>query len=187
MKRTLYTLVALILCIGGMSAKKTNGGELASLQAFLQQPALEAATNAEALGITNLGNPASWEGVKVENGHVTEIKWDNKKLAGQLNLADMPMLSSLQLRNNRLTALTVTNCPQLTYINAGRNRLMSFNCTGTPQLQTLLLYRNRLNSIDLGAVPLLRRLNISSNSMAALDVSNAINQETLNCAANRME
>ena len=27
MKRTLYTLVALILCIGGMSAKKTNGGE----------------------------------------------------------------------------------------------------------------------------------------------------------------
>ena len=96
MKRTLYTLVALILCIGGMSAKKTNGGELASLQAFLQQPALEAATNAEALGITTLANPASWEGVKVENGHVTEIKWDSKKLAGQLNLSDMPMLSSLQ-------------------------------------------------------------------------------------------
>lgn len=186
MKRTLYSLAALILCVCSMSAKKASG-ELASLKAFLQQPAMEAATNAEALGISNLNDPSSWTGVVISNGHVKEIKWDGKKLAGSLTLSNMPELTSVMLRNNRLVSLSISNCPALTAVNAGRNRISQFSCTGTPMLQNLLLYRNRLSSIDLGAVPMLKRLNISSNSMAALDVCNAANLETLNCSSNRME
>ncbi|MDE7467912.1 MAG: hypothetical protein K2M61_06110, partial [Muribaculaceae bacterium] len=71
--------VALFLAIalGAMSASAQNiaKNELKQLQAFLAQPAAEATTNAEALKISDTKNVASWEGVTVENGHVTAIEW----------------------------------------------------------------------------------------------------------------
>ena len=67
-------LMALVLSSTVAFAQKVNKAEVRQLQAFLSQPAKEAATNAEALRITNVNDPAGWEGVTVENGSVVEIK-----------------------------------------------------------------------------------------------------------------
>jgi len=88
MKKTLFTLLTFMLCVAiNTQAQRISKNELKSLQIFLNQPAVEASTNAEALKIYNLNNPASWEGVKIENGSITEINWGNKKLAGTLDLS----------------------------------------------------------------------------------------------------
>lgn len=72
-KIALFLIVA--LCSVAASAQSIAKNELKQLQAFLAQPAAEAATNAEALRITDPKAPSTWEGVKVENGHVTAIDW----------------------------------------------------------------------------------------------------------------
>ena len=75
--------IALILAVALSSAAcfaQVNKGELKQLQNFLAQPAEKAATNAEALKITNLKDPSTWEGVTVVGNNVTEIKWKEETL-----------------------------------------------------------------------------------------------------------
>ena len=56
MKRIALILAA-SLATTGVFAQNLNKNELKQLQAFLNEPAKEAATNAEALKITDLKNP----------------------------------------------------------------------------------------------------------------------------------
>ena len=104
MKKTLFTLLTFMFCAAICSqAQRISKDELKSLQVFLNQPAVEASTNAEALKISNINNPASWEGVKIENGNITEIHWSNKKLAGTLNLSGFKNLQKIDISKNKIT------------------------------------------------------------------------------------
>ena len=96
MKKLIY-LLAIALTATAAYAQKVNKTELAQMQKFLSQPAKESATNAEALNITNLKNPSTWEGVTIENGHITQIDWKDKKLAGQLDLTGLNALTSVDI------------------------------------------------------------------------------------------
>ncbi|MDE6464678.1 MAG: hypothetical protein K2L16_08645, partial [Muribaculaceae bacterium] len=56
----------MVLALTGAAAfAQVNRNELRQLQNFLNQPAEHAATNAQALNITNLNDPSTWEGVTV--------------------------------------------------------------------------------------------------------------------------
>ena len=57
--------LAVALCSVAASAQSIAKNELKQLQAFLAQPAQEAATNAEALKVTDTKNLAAIEGVWV--------------------------------------------------------------------------------------------------------------------------
>ena len=126
MKRQLLFLGALLMCLSVM-AQKLQKNELKQLQAFLNQPAMVESTNAAALKVGNMADPSTWEGVKIENGHVVEINWSGKKLAGNLNLTGFSALTHVNVSNNRISSLTVDNNPALVYLNAGRNRLSNIN------------------------------------------------------------
>ena len=71
-------LFAVALCSLAVNAQKINKNELKQLQAFLSAPAEKEATNAQALKITDVNAPSTWEGVTVANGHVTKIDWKGK-------------------------------------------------------------------------------------------------------------
>ena len=62
-------LLAVAISSASLFAQNVNKTELKQLKAFLAQPAAEASTNAEALKVTNQNDPASWEGITVENGN----------------------------------------------------------------------------------------------------------------------
>ena len=70
--------IALLLAVALSSvtvfAQSINKNELKQLQNFLSQPAVHHATNAEALKITNVNDPSTWEGVTVANGRVTRVR-----------------------------------------------------------------------------------------------------------------
>ena len=53
-------ILTLALCSSIAFAQRVNKAELKQLQAFLAQPAKEAATNAEALRIQNVSDPSQW-------------------------------------------------------------------------------------------------------------------------------
>ncbi len=112
--------IALLLAVALSSAAcfaQVNKSELKQLQNFLAQPAEKDGTNAEALKITNLKDPSTWEGITVVGNHVTEIKWKDKKLAGTLDLSGFKALAKVDVSRNKLAAVTFKGDPMLTDVN----------------------------------------------------------------------
>ena len=166
-------------------AQKISKNEAKSLQTFLSQNAAKGGNNAEALRMVG-SNVAACPGIKVENGHVTEIDFKGKDLAGTLDLSGFPALQKIDVSSNKITSLTLNNNPALVEVNAGKNRIHTMTITGCPQVQTIRVNKNRLAEFDLGTVPLLKRFNVSGNMLEALDVSNATNLEYLNVMSNSL-
>ena len=120
------------LLLGSMMvfAQKPNKAELKQLQAFMAQTSEKGVTNAQALNISDLSNPSTWEGVKMDNGRVTSIDWKGKKLAGQLNLAGFNFLQKVDVSRNAITSLSVAGDAALTELNASRNKLTTADLAG---------------------------------------------------------
>lgn len=118
-------LITLALSSAMVFAQKVDKNELKQLKTFLSQPAEKDATNAQALKITDLNAPSTWEGVTVENGRITEIKWKDKKLAGDLNLSGFTALRTVDVSRNKLASLSVDGDVSLTELNASRNAMTS--------------------------------------------------------------
>lgn len=186
MKKAIIMLAVILGCMSA-SAQQVNKNELKQLQAFLTQNSEKEGTNAQALGISDLKNPASWEGVKVENGHVTSIEWKDKKLAGTLNLSGFTALQSLDVSRNSLTSLNVSGDAALSELNAYRNRLTAANLDGCTGLVNVKIYKNRLTDFEISATPMIKTLNVSNNYLVDLNVSNSSTLETLNCQGNHLE
>ena len=163
MKKALL-MIAVMLGSVTAFAQNLDKNELKQLKEFLSQPSAEAGkTNAEALKIHNLNAPASWEGVTIQDGHVTAIKWSDKKLAGDFSLTGFKVLSSLDVSRNSLSSIDTKGNSNLTEVNAYRNKITAANFEGNIKLQKLNIYRNRLTDIDITDTPLLSNLNISNN------------------------
>ena len=142
MKKALLLIALMVGCMS-LSAQKVDKNEVRQLQAFLSQPAENAATNAAALKITDLSSPATWEGVTVENGHVTAIDWADKHLAGALNLTKFTELKTINVSRNRLTEVNLSGNAALTRADLQRNRITNANFTGCSGINTLNIYKNR--------------------------------------------
>ena len=144
--------IALVLAVALSSAAcfaQVNKGELKKLQNFLSQPAKEAATNAEALRVTNIKDPSTWEGVTVTNGHVTKIDWKDKKLGGTLDLTGFEALTSVDVSRNALTGITIVNNPSLAELNISRNKIKSLAIDGATTLSKLSANNNRITEFAL--------------------------------------
>ena len=123
MKRTALLMAAALMSVAGLQAQKPVKGEMQNMAAFLNQTSATGVTNAQELGISDLSNPTAWPGVKTQGGSITEIDWHGKKLAGNLNLSGFANLVKVDLTDNKITTLDVSNDPSLVVLNAGRNHL----------------------------------------------------------------
>ena len=129
--------MALMVGCMSASAQKIDKNELKQLQVFLSQPGEKSATNAEALKISDVKSPATWEGGTIANGHVTAIEWADKHLAGTLDLSGFDALTKVNVSRNALTAVTFDGCAALNRIDAQRNKIKEVNFNGCKGLQTL--------------------------------------------------
>ncbi len=166
MKRTVLFMAA-IMTLSCAWAQKISKNEAKSLQTFLSQTAAKGGNNAEALRMVG-NNVATCPGIKVENGHVTEIDFKGKDLAGTLDLSGFTALKKVDVSNNKITSLTLNNNPALVEIYAGKNRIHTMTITGCPQVQMIKVNKNRLADFDLGSVPLLQKFNVSGNMLERL-------------------
>ncbi|MDE6081062.1 MAG: hypothetical protein K2F70_02170, partial [Muribaculaceae bacterium] len=168
-------------------AQKVDKKEVAQLKAFLSQPAQENGTNAQALRIADLNSPATWEGVKIADGHVTEIDWKDKKLAGSLDLSNFVALTKVDVQRNKITSLNLAGDKALAELDAQRNALTSLNVEGCNALFTVNIYKNRLTDVDFQNTPFLQTMNCSNNYFTSLNFSNLPNLKTLNVQGNHLE
>ena len=171
MKKSLLLIALMVGCMSA-SAQKFDKNELRQLQSFLSQPGEKAATNAEALKITDFKNPATWEGVTVANGRVTAIEWGDKHLAGELNLSGFKALTKVNVSRNALTSLNIDGDAAITRLDAQRNKLSGVSLDGCTGLKTLNIYKNRITEFTLTGTPIIETVNISNNYLVALDVAN---------------
>lgn len=145
-----------------------------------------------------------WYGVKVEGGHVTAIELPVNKLTGTIPaaIADLPMLSTLNLSGNNLTGTIPTaigNFPELRFLDLSGNKLTGSippEIGNLSSLQQLLLQVNQLS----GPIPLnlynltsLVILNISKNQLTGnltgttdFNIGNMTSLQTLNLSENQL-
>lgn len=77
MKRTVLLLAAVVALGGSAFAQNINKNEAKMLKTFLSQTSAKGTSNAVQLG-AQVNNPAAIQGVKIQDGHVTEIEWKDK-------------------------------------------------------------------------------------------------------------
>ena len=98
-----------------------------------------------------------------EDGKLTEIAWDGKKLSGNLD---------------------VSGCENLVYLSCGNNQLKCLNVNGCTNLKQLNCMLNQLTGLDVSGCENLESLNCSLNvQLTSLDVSNNKKLSDLRCDA----
>lgn len=95
-------------------------------------------------------------------------------------------LTRLNVNENNLTELDLTNNVALTEIICRDNQLTSLDITGLTSLTNLVCYYNQLTQIDVSTNLALTEFSCRNNLLTSLDISNMPNLVTINCNTNQM-
>ena len=108
--------------------------------------------------------------------------YDN--LLTEINVSQCPRLNDLSISNNRLSNLDISENPEIMSLFASSNQLAEIDLSHNRKLSGLELAANQLTSIDLSANTNLSYLNLNYNNLSYLDVSKLSNLRSLYCADN---
>lgn len=106
-----------------------------------------------------------------------------------LNSIDVSHMSNLQyldVHNNNLSAIDVTNNPYLIEFKANGNNLTSVDVSKNSYLEVLNVANNKLGTIDVSSNPELWDLTVSRNQLTGLDLSNNVKLVTLSIDNNNI-
>ena len=119
---------------------------------------------------------------------VTDLIIDNKEISDLTGIAGFDALVNLNVRNNQLTEVDVSDNSNLLFVWAEDNRLESIDVDGLSSLEKLGLDRNVLVQLNVNSNSSLQLLTASDNRINAIDVSNngaltdfTIENNPLNC------
>ena len=126
----------------------------------------------QALIDLNFDNVLDGEVDKSRIDFISDLIIDDKGISDLTGIAEFDALVNLNIRNNEIEALDVTNNTNLLFIWAEGNKLETVNVTGLSSLEKLGLDRNNLEAIDVSTNTGLQLLTISENQLSGIDVSN---------------
>ena len=72
---------------------------------------------------------------------MVSIDWQDKDLAGDINLNGFSAMQKVNLSRNKITVVDATNCSALTDMNVSRNKLSELDLTGCIALVKLDCYK----------------------------------------------
>ncbi|MFV0572485.1 MAG: leucine-rich repeat domain-containing protein [Xanthomarina gelatinilytica] len=104
-----------------------------------------------------------------------------------IDLSNNTKLNGLWCSYNNLTQLDLKNNKLLRFLECTDNMLTQLNLSPNQKLQHLSCYNNNISLLDVSNCIELEYLNCSNNSLSNLDVSNNIALETLFCYKNQLE
>ena len=105
----------------------------------------------------------------------------------QLNLGDMPNLSTLDLKNNQLTQLKLGDMPNISVLHLPNNQLTKLKLGDMPKLDSLFLENNQFIKLTLGDMPNLDYLYLSNNQLAQLKLGDMSKLDRLCLNGNKIE
>ena len=102
-------------------------------------------SNLDALG-WDLGNPASFSGVKWgrigDENRIISIDLSGTGIAGSIDLSEIECLESLDLHDNQLTELNITDCWNLRNVDVSNNALTRISYSDDKTFNTLICDHN---------------------------------------------
>jgi len=93
----------------------------------------------------------------------------NKVVEAQLS--DLPMLEHLNLANNQLKSIEISDAGRLEELYLFNNSLSDFDATGLKSLKKLRINQNKLESIKLENLEVLEKVYLFDNQLPDLDLS----------------
>ncbi|MBP6411808.1 MAG: leucine-rich repeat domain-containing protein [Bacteroidia bacterium] len=108
----------------------------------------------------------------------------NNNLLSALDVSNNLQLTQINCFNNQLDTLVLSIDTLLTYVECSYNHLKGIDVSGLPNLQTLNCYNNFLTGLDLGQNIQLSTLNCNSNSIQVLNLITNTNMLYLDCSFN---
>ena len=90
----------------------------------------------------------------------------------QLDLSNVPALTTLDCDENQLTELNLSSVPELTGLKCQLNQLTELDLSNVPALTHLDCRENQLTELNLSNVPALTKLYCENNQLTKLDLSN---------------
>ena len=159
MKTSLLTLAVMMACCCHSFAQLTLIPDPIFEQALIDQ-------GADTDGVVN-GSISTTDAETTIN-----IFLANKGITDLTGVEDFVNLQYLNILNNSLNSIDITNCPNVNTIICGGNLFIDLDLSSTPQLQRLLCQGNMLTSLDLSSKPDLYEVNCSGNDLTSIDFMN---------------
>ena len=110
----------------------------------------------------------------------TTISWTNLGLVGNLDLTELSAIERLDVSRNALTGATLDS-NVLTQLNVADNALTEIDLTNVPALESLRCASNLLTEIDLSQNAALIYCDVSFNALSAIDLRGVKTLATLKC------
>ena len=131
---------------------------------------------------------SEWYGISMNGDFVTSIALNSNNLVGEIDevLSNVTKLQSLELVNNNLTLINLSDCKSLEYLSCYDNKLISLNVANCSKLFNLLCYQNMLSTINLEGCSELAYCIIDSNELKELNIDSCENLINLSCMGNKL-
>ena len=117
---------------------------------------------------------------------ITKLSCHTDKIVSAKGVEKLTSLTSLDMTNNQLTSLDISNNPSLTYLSVYYNKLTSLDVSGSPALTYLRVSNNQITELDVSNNPALTELQVDNNQLTSLDVSNNPKLITLDVSKNQI-
>ena len=102
-----------------------------------------------------------------------------------IKIAD-DVVTYLDVKNNNITALDVSNNTSLLYLNCTGNKISKLDINKNIMLEELYCANNKLTNLDVSSNAELKELNCSTNKLKKLDVSKNNQLQLLDCSNNSL-
>ncbi len=194
-KKLLYFMSVLFVSLlfsNNISAQTYHESDKEALRNFLKQLSADSINiNAVKVGLsdtTNWTTNEEWvnsiSGIFWWGGRIMSIEWNDRGLAGDLDLSICSNLSGLSINDNEITRLELPY-DMISSIRCNNNHLKSITGIGS-NITSIYCENNQLESLDFYAVNQLTDLRCAKNKISMLDLSNCPILNYLDCGYNNI-
>lgn len=110
-----------------------------------------------------------------EVSYIGQLELQNSNIANLTGIEFFTSLWGLNVSNNQLSSINLSNNNSLTFLNVSNNQLSSIDLSNNQYLERLFCENNQLSSLNISNNLDLKQLNCSNNQLTTLDISNNVN------------
>jgi len=118
---------------------------------------------------------------------IKKLKCHGMGIKNAEGIQALTQLTQLSLYNNKLEKIDLRKLKLLENVNIANNKLHSVEVSELPHLHTLYLFKNRLSFIDFTGLIQLKKIRITNNQLKDIDISPLLSLEKAYFFDNKLE
>ncbi|MEO0571718.1 MAG: hypothetical protein AAF039_08435 [Bacteroidota bacterium] len=176
MKKVFTCFIGLLICFGCSDDAEdqinaSEGEDANSSGSVADRVLIPDAAFEQALIDLNFDDELDGEVDKNRIDFISELTVNDKGISDLTGISEFDALVNLNVRNNEITSLDISNNTSLLFVWAEDNELETINTSRLSSLEKLGLDRNNLESINVSANTAIQLLTVSNNQLDGIDVS----------------